>query len=245
MSSPVASLQDAIVSQVSAGSEISALVGPEKRERLVRGLTELFYEDQPEPVIFDTNRAWTAKIDAIARLFPDARLICTVRDVNWVLDSLERQYRGNSFENTRLFDSQGERATVYSRTETLASSNRLVGFAYHALREACWSDHADRLVIVDYELLVSHPKRVIDLIYDFIGEPHFEHDFENLDYDAPAFDQQIGLSGLHKVRKRVAPDRRKTILPPDLFERYAGMAFWNDLGDSRSFRIVQTSEDTS
>jgi sulfotransferase len=31
---------------------------------------------------------------------------------------------------------------------------------------------------------------------------------------------------------------RKTILPPDLFQRYAQLSFWRDLKDSKAFRIV-------
>ena len=75
-------------------------------------------------MIFDTNRAWTAKLPALMRLFPDAKLICCVRDVAWVMDSLERQYRNNTFEHTRLFNNPAERATVYTRVEALAHANR-------------------------------------------------------------------------------------------------------------------------
>lgn len=218
------------------------MVTVEQRARLLRGLFELYYEDRPEPVIIDTNRAWTAKIDSLATLFPNAKMICTVRDVNWVLDSLERQYRANDFENTLLFNNPAERATVYTRTEALANANRLVGFPYHALREACWGENADRLVMVDYQLMTAQPKKVIDLIYEFLGEEPYDHDFENVVYDAPEFDQQLGLRGLHKVHRKVEPQVRKTILPPDLFERYSKMAFWRELTNSKAFRIIRAPE---
>ena len=56
--------------------------------------------------------------------------------------------------------------------------------------------------------------------------------------DAPAFDAQLGLDGLHRVRPQVKPQQRRTILPPDLFARYAQLSFWRDLKDSKAFRIV-------
>ena len=34
------------------------------------------------------------------------------------------------------------------------------------------------------------------------------------------------------------PQSRRTILPPDLFARYAQLSFWRDLKDSKAFRIV-------
>ena len=238
MSGPVASLFEGVVGQVSAGSELASMVNEEQRERLLRGLFDSYYADRAEPVIFDTNRAWAAKMPALMRLFPEAKLICCVRDVAWIMDSMERQFRRNAFENTRLFNTPAERATVYTRLEALANANRLVGFPYHALREACWGEFAERLVIVDYELLTSRPAEVLPLLYGFIGEEAFGHDFENVNYDAPAFDSQLGVSGLHRVHPKVSPRPRKTILPPDLFERYSGMAFWRDLTNCAAFRIV-------
>lgn len=57
MSSPLASLMDGVVAQLSAGSEMASMVSEEQRERLLRGLFQSFYNDYREPVIFDTNRA--------------------------------------------------------------------------------------------------------------------------------------------------------------------------------------------
>jgi sulfotransferase len=126
MSSPVAALFDHLIAQVSAGSELSTMVNEAQRARLLRGLFDSYYADHAQPVIFDTNRAWTAQLPALMRLFPDAKIICCVRDVAWVMDSLERQYRNNAFEHTRLFNNAAERATVYTRVEALANANRLV-----------------------------------------------------------------------------------------------------------------------
>lgn len=174
-------------------------------------------------------------------VFPNARVICLVRDLSWIMDSLERQFRANAFEHTRLFNSPAERATVYTRLEALAGANRLVGYAWHALREACYSEFADRLVIVEYDMITQRPKDVFKLLYEFLGEEPFAHDFEGVDYDAPAFDAQLGLDGLHRVRPKVEPTSRQTILPPDLFERFSNMAFWRDLKGSKAFRIVSAT----
>jgi sulfotransferase len=247
MTSPVGGLFQGLVAQVSAGSEFAPVVTIEQRRRLLRGLFDSFYADVAAEVVFDTNRLWTSQLDALVDLFPDARVLCTVRDVAWVMDSLERQYRNNAFENTRLFSTPAERDTVYSRTETLAHRNRLVGFAYSALREACWGEHADRLLIIEYELLSRAPERVVELIYQFLGEPAFAHDYQDVEYDAPEFDAQLGLRGLHRIRPQVEHRARRTVLPPDLFERFSGMAFWRELEGSKAHIIAaqQPRERTS
>ncbi|MEH6790809.1 sulfotransferase family protein [Parasphingorhabdus sp.] len=238
MSSPIAALFDNLISQVSAGMEISTMVSVEQRKRLLGGLFDSYYADRGEPVVFDTNRAWTAQLPALMQLFPDSKLICLVRDLPWIMDSLERLYRANPFEHTRLFNTPAERTTVYTRVDALAGANRLVGYPWHALREACYSDFAERLVIVEYDMITQRPQDVFKLLYDFLGEARFEHDFEGLDYDASVFDAQLGLDGLHRVRPKVEPAPRETILPPDLFERFSNMAFWRDLKGSKAFRIV-------
>ncbi|MEM7057624.1 MAG: sulfotransferase [Pseudomonadota bacterium] len=238
MSSPVASLFEGLIAQVSAGSELSSMVDQDQRARFLRGLFDSYYDHLDQPVIFDTNRAWTAQLPALMQVFPEAKVICLVRDVAWIMDSMERQFRQNAFEHTRLFNNPGERSTVYTRVEALAGANRLVGFPWHALREACYSEFAERIVIVEYDLLTARPEEVFKLLYDFLGEEYYEHDFTGVDYDAPQFDAQLGLDGLHRVHKEVAPRPRQTILPPDLFEKYAKLSFWRELQNSRAFRIV-------
>lgn len=233
---------ESIIAQVWAGSELSTMVDQDQRARLLRGLFTSYYADIKTPVVFDTNRAWTSQLPALMKLFPDSKIICCVRDVAWVMDSLERQFRSNTFENSRLFNSAAERSTVYTRVEALANANRLVGFPWHALREAYYSEFATRILLVEYDLVASRPAEVFKLIYEFLGEEHFAHDFNNVEYDAPQFDAQLGLDGLHRVHPKVEPRARQTILPPDLFERYAKLAFWRDMPTSKVFRIVAQAE---
>jgi len=95
VSSPVASFFSSLVSQVSAGSEWSTRVSIAQRRRLLHGLFEAYYADLPpeKQVVFDTNRVWTARLPALLDLFPQVRVIACVRNVAWVMDSIERLYR--------------------------------------------------------------------------------------------------------------------------------------------------------
>lgn len=229
MTSPVGALLSSLLAQFSAGSEFGPVITRDQRRRLLKGLFENYYADQAnKSVVFDTNRAWCAKLSALHDLFPKPKVIACVRNVAWVMDSIERLYRANPFEQTKLFFDDNERNTVYSRVETLAQRNRLVGFAWAALKEAYYGEHASSLLIVEYDLLTSAPEKVLRLVYEFIGEPWFEHDFENVHYDAPEFDQALGVAGLHKVRPKVEVTPRRTVLPPDLFAQYDALSFWRD-----------------
>ena len=233
MTSPVGALFSGMLNQFSAGSEFGPVIDQPMRRRLLRSLFDTYYAEQSDKgIIFDTNRLWCAKLPALLDLFPNTKVIACVRNVAWVMDSIERLYRANPYENTKLFNDESERNTVFSRVDTLAQRNRLVGYAWSGLKEAYYGEHAQSLLLVEYELLAQAPDRCMRLVYDFIGEPWFEHDFEHVHYDAPQFDQALGLSGLHKVRPKVSMATRRTVLPPDLFTQYAALSFWQNGNDS-------------
>ncbi|MBB6564341.1 sulfotransferase [Acidovorax soli] len=237
MTSPVGTLFRGMLNQLGAGSEFGPVVTKAQRHRLARGLFDGYYADQVQAgkeVIFDTNRMWSAQMPALMEMFPGAKLIACVRNVAWVMDSIERRYRSNPFEITRLFNDDTERNTVYSRVDTLAQRNRMVGYPWTALKEAFYGEHAASLLLVDYDLLAQAPDKVLPLVYQFLGEPAFPHDFGKVHYDAPDFDEALGLHGLHKVRPQVGLERRETILPPDLFEQYSQLSFWQDQAGSRA-----------
>lgn len=234
MSSALSPLVSANLNIMSSGGEVSLLMENGQRPAILRALIDAFCATTTDREVFiDTNRAWTGRMPLIADLFPTAKVIACVRDVPWIMDSLERMYRKDPYENTRLFGNDGERATVYSRTEALARHNRLVGSAWTALKEAFYSEQSDRLLIVDYEILARAPEKTLRLVYEFLGEDWYTgHDFENIDYDAPQFDEALGVKGLHKVQPKVEFKKRKTILPPDVFKKYEGMDFWREAAGS-------------
>lgn len=236
MSSGLAPLVTSNTDMMASNRELSVLIGEDQRRELLLSLIDTYCRTTSDrAVFFDTNRLWTTRMPLLADLVPDAKVIACVRDVPWVLDSLERQFRKNPYETTRLYGPDGERATVYSRTEALASPNRLVGLSWSGLKEAYYGEQAASLLVVDYELLTKAPEQTLKLIYEFVGEPWFDgHDFDNVDYDAPEFDDALGIRGLHTVRPKVEFQERKTILPPDLFNKFSNMDFWKETAGTRA-----------
>ncbi len=238
MTSPVGSLFAGMLRQFAAGTEFGSTITQEQRRRLVRGLFDAYYADQQDKaVVFDTNRMWCANMPALMDQFPGSKVIACVRNVAWVMDSLERRYRANPYELTRLFNDDTERNTVYSRVDTLAQRNRLVGYPWAALKEAFYGEHAASLLLVEYDLLAQAPQKVLPLIYQFLNLAPFAHDYSHVQYDAPEFDAPLGVHGLHKVRAQVKLEQRNTILPPDLFAQYATLSFWKDSAGSASHVI--------
>ena len=61
----------------------------------------------------------------------------------------------------------------------------------------------------------------------------FPRAYDKLNFDTPDYDEGLGLAGLHKVRQKVSPEPRETILPPDLFEQHAKPSFGDNTAGSR------------
>ena len=94
------------------------------------------------------------------------------------------------------------------------------------MKQAMHGDEARRLLLLPYETLVGDPAATLRAVYDFTGLPPFEHDLANIAFDVGEFDARLGTPGLHNVRPRVLRVERRTILPPDLWQRYEGASIW-------------------
>jgi sulfotransferase len=220
MTSPLVSLVAALQPKMSGASEFSMFFNDDRRRTLLRGLFDSYYAAVPtEHVIFDTNRTWTGRVSLLAELYPNARIICCVREVGWIIDSIERMLRKNPLQLSRIFGFQPG-TSVYSRVDTLMNSDHgLIGQPWSALREAWFSEDARNLLVISYDRLVRDPKLVMKRLYEKIEEPAFSHDFDNVTYDEPDYDALLGMPGLHKVEGKVEYRPRDACIPPDLFAK--------------------------
>jgi sulfotransferase len=226
VTSPMVTLCDLLRHKMSVGSGAGVFFDDRRRETLLRSLFDGYYTEVPDDhVVFDTNRSWTAHLGWLTVLYPDSRVICCVREVGWIIDSVERMLNRNPLQVSRLFDVK-PRSSVYERAELLMSEDGLIGQSWRTLREAWYGDFAKRLILVSYNSLATNPQAVMVRLYRELGEPAFTHDFANVAYDEPDYDANLGMPGLHKVRAKVELEKRRPGIPPDLFDRYGSANFW-------------------
>jgi sulfotransferase len=243
ISSPVAALFTSLLNVMSARAEWVDLFDEDQRENVLRAAFTGYYQKiHPTQTVFDTNRLWCAKLDALARLFPQARVIVCVRELAWVMDSFERLVRKNPFLQSRMYPAESA-TTVYTRTSYINAPTGVVGMSWDAVQEAFYGDHSHRLVVVDYEALAREPRRAMEFIYEAIGLPTFAHDFEHVAYEeAGEFDVRLGIPGLHLVTGSVRFVDRPTVLPPDVFQRFTNRNFWRDpRSNPRKVRVLLPS----
>jgi sulfotransferase len=229
MTSPLADIMGVVIAEASSKNDFSFDVSNEQRVALLRGLVENFYSVQAgADVVFDTSRLWCSRMQLLSTLFADVKVIACVRPLAWVLDSMERLVRRQPVSVSKVFRFDTN-TTVYSRIEALTDPRGMVGFAFQATKDAFYGPHAqDHLLMLTYDSLVDDPAAAMHAVYQFLGEPWFEHDFDNIEYHADEFDARVGMPGLHTVRRKVQAIERQPIIPRDIFGRFANEAFWLD-----------------
>lgn len=227
MTSAVSALWSALVPKMGSGSEFASFFDDERRKAVLRGVIFGYYAKAPQRrVVIDTNRSWTGRMALVNAVFPSAKIICCVRNIGGIINSVESALRANPLQTSRIF---GHKLTgsVYTRAELLMNSESgLVGLPWSALREAWFGEYSSKLLVIDYEDLTARPKEAIAWLYDHLGLPPFAHDFDNVVYEANAYDDDLGMPGMHTVRPRVEATQRKIVIPPDLLAQYADASFW-------------------
>lgn len=228
--SPVYDIFSSAINTMGNNTTLSVFFDDKKRIAILRGIFNGYYDDvESNHIILDTNRGWQSCTPAITSIFPNCKFIFMVRDIVDVYSSFERLFRRNPFSAAfSTPDLQARsRQTVYDRIQQLSAPDGAVGFAYRGLSEACFSQYANRVLLVEYGAFVANPRSAIKQIYKHLDIPYFPHDFNNLAFSGgDEFDKRIGLIGMHKVLPKVQTIDHETVLPPDLIEQFFGMEFW-------------------
>lgn len=199
----------------------------QRTRRIVRGSIDGFYSDCEKSVIFDTNRLWTNLLPQLKDMYPYTKVLCCVRDLNWIIDSFERLHQKNPWAISSVFPS-GADMHVYSRSSGLMAENGIIGLPYTSLKSAMCGPYKDMLFFVEYELLCKNPEGMMKSIYNFIQQPYFDHDFNNVEASYDEYDAEINMPGLHTTRRKVSWEPRNFILPPDVLQKYSNMEVWRE-----------------
>lgn len=225
ISSPVQGLVTSAINVIT-GSESNHLIDEERRKHILRSTFNAYYEAVKPTTVFDTSRGWTAKTSLLKTLYPQTKIICCVRDLPWILDSFERISAKNTLWNATLTDDEASQ-TVTTRCDAMMDVKKegQVVKPYYFLEEGLLLN-PDMILLVEYESLCKQPESVMRELYEFIGKPYFDHDFQNVEYENEVYDKALNMKSLHTVRKEVTWQQRPSILPRSVWDKYAGKEFW-------------------
>jgi sulfotransferase len=215
ISGPLARFVRSIITESSTQGGYRFECPPEKRKNLIAGLFENYYDDRTKTICVNHNRGWGLLFHTIKDLYPTAKMVMCVRPVVEVINSFEWLYRKQPYSFTNIFNGD-ENTNVYTRAEALLPPGKTVGFAYAAMKQTISSEYKNDIAIVEYKQLATNPQKTVEALYKFLGIPAFSHDFNDVEASYDEFDRDVGLEGLHNVRKSISYKPQEMILPPDL-----------------------------
>jgi len=195
----------------------------------ILGMFDGFYKEIDKNVIFNCNRGWMGQCDYLYRLNKDFKMICCVRNLVDILNSFEKVFKNKKLNSSPYPTTSSEKmhiTNVYIRTDHLMDVGGIVQLIYTDLKEMYYGPFRDHMLLVEYEQLISDPKITMNKIYNFIEEPYFDHDFNNIYYSNPEYDDDLFQHGMHEVSGKIERKTCNTILPPDIIEKYSNIEFW-------------------
>ena len=197
----------------------------DRLKRILTGTFNSYYEDIDKEVVFNTNRLWTNLLPELDALFPYTKVLCCVRDINRIIDSFERMHQKNPFNISTVFSKDVD-LNVYTRSVSLMSEGGIVKVPYDSLKSAFTGQFSKTMMLVEYDILTKNPAGTMKSIYNFIGQPYYKHDFDNVESSYDEYDKNIKLKGLHSTRQVVEYREKAFILPPDVLNKFSDLEVW-------------------
>jgi len=178
-------------------------------------------------IVFDKSRGWVHHIMMIKKVYPDCKILVTIRDLKEVFASIEKQHRKNP-----LFDEaqNPQMKTLMGRAHAMFGNQGIVGGPLNGIYDIV--NRKLEVSFVRYEQLVDRPAAMMKEIYEYIGEDPFEHDFndiKNTAIDPDAFYlNKYPHEGAGKIEPPPLNAWEKFVSPPVVNHIATTHAFFNN-----------------
>jgi len=188
---------------------------------------DVYYKDWPQRIIIDRGPVMTeGNFSLVQKHFKHSfKCIVLLRDVMDVLASYMQWYT----ENPDAFPNRHNLNTDEEKLMMLMNNEGAVAKALEAIKNSY--NYKDICHYVKYDDMVTNPEQEFKKIYQFIGEPYFNHRFNNLDQvnvNGLSYDDKVVGSNMHKlfdgpVRKVYNPYIEK--IPERIRQKYGHIRF--------------------
>lgn len=179
--SALPSFVNACVNQWSNSLEVKSLLnddraGTEARlARTVKALCDAWHKRDDGKIVFDKSRGWNHTLIALRGAFPNSKALICVRDPRNVFASIEKQHR-----KTPLLDDAPNitARSIYNRAENIFVPKGLAGASIVGVEDIL--RRTLPAMFIKYEQLSRYPGEVMREVYNYLEEPLFIHDFDNV-----------------------------------------------------------------
>ncbi len=196
-------------------------------DNVLDSVFDTYYKDWPQRIIIDRGPVTTpGNLQLMQKHFKRPfKCIILLRDLIDVLASYMQWYteNPNAFVNRyNLKNDEEKLATIMNKDGAVAKQLEAIKNSYN---------YPDICHFVKYDDMVTNSEQEFKKIYEFIGEPYFNHRFNNVDQvnvNGLSYDDKIVGSNMHKlfdgpVRKVYNPYIEK--IPERIKQKYGHIRF--------------------
>lgn len=188
----------------------------ERISKMFKGVVDNWYHGKK--VVFDKSREWCFHARTLTRIYPDAKIICVIRDPRNVFSSIIK----NDDDFPLITNEQDpSHSTIRSHlTRHFEGGNGIIGRYINGVQDLV-DRKLENVLIIKGEDLTTTPRATLKKIYDFIGEKYYEHDFNNVINVSKEPDGFWNGKFIHKGDGKVFPcnvNEWKSIIPEEIAE---------------------------
>jgi len=196
-------------------------------DNVLDSVFDAYYKDWPQRIIIDRGPVMTpGNLQLMQKHFKRPfKCIILLRNLIDVLASYMQWYteNPNAFVNRyNLKNDEEKLATIMNKDGAVAKQLEAIKNSYN---------YPDMCHFVKYDDMVTNSEQEFKKIYEFIGEPYFNHRFNNLDQvnvNGLSYDDKVVGSNMHKlfdgpVRKVYNPYIEK--IPERIKQKYGHIRF--------------------
>ena len=241
-SSPVLGAMYALEENFNSNELYTGYPKPNQVREIIGSIPHHFYSDVEKPIVFDKNRAWTARVPYIeGYIGQQAKILVPVRRVDEILTSVLSMIHRNPFQEGQdrinfvdeYLVKTNQPINDHNRCMHLLNPNGIVYESLNAVKEGLDQNMRDKMHFIDYNDMVSNPEQVMEDIYDFLGEEHYEHMFDSLSNIHRENDlNTYGLGDMHEVHSKLekTSNSPESVLPKEILDLYEqnkqSLEFW-------------------
>jgi sulfotransferase len=200
----------------------------EKQMYAVMNATLQSYHNTFRETVIDKSRNWLSMFEEIEKATGEKpKIVAPVRNLTQILASFEKLWRKNKWEFST--DDYFQAQTLEGRCDIWSREHQVIGVAYNRVKDIISRGHKDDVLFLEFDLLTSNPTRAMELVYNYLELPNYQHNFDYVEQYTQEDDLNVyGIPDLHTIRNKVQPvvDDSREILGDELHDKYSNLEVW-------------------
>jgi sulfotransferase len=179
-------------------------------KRSTKAFVEAWVQDEETKIYIDKNRGWLGMVEFLRHLFPDFKMIVTLRDLKYIYASIEKRHR-----ETLLLDFPDhlESNIVDNRAFNLFENNGLIASSLKALENLYDIPNIlSHIYFWKYEDFIKNPDKTTSDLLSWIGVQDHKYDWNNIEQSLHESDSHYRFKYLHNIHNSlIEPDSLEVV----------------------------------